>query len=189
MAHAHATADCFFPWHRRLGLGHELRSGARAGVAAGLAMAVALMGLSVTLLGRSPFYPLRVIAASVTGTGALGSVSPDTVLLGALVHLVGPALIWGVVFGLIVWTFRPERSVGLAWLGLVVGAAAQVVDVNVLIPALSHSATLANVIPFHVNDIWADRIPITVSWIAHLVFGLALSLHPWRFNPGAGTFD
>jgi hypothetical protein len=63
------------------------------------------------------------------------------------------------------------------------------VDVNVLIPAMWHSAALANVIPFHVNDIWADRIPITVSWIAHLVFGFALSLYPWRFNPGAGTFD
>ena len=189
MAHTRASVDYFFPQHRGPGLVHELRTGGRAGVAAGLAMAVALMGLSASLLGKSPFYALEVIAASVTGAGVLGHVTARAVLLGMLVHLMGPSLLWGVVFGLVIWVFRPERSIGLAWLGLVVGATAQVLDVNVLIPALSHSATISNVIPLHVNEIWADHVPITVSWMAHLVYGFALSLHPWRFDPGARTFD
>jgi len=189
MAHTHAPLDYVFHRQSRPGLTHQLRTGARAGVAAGLAMGVGLMGLATTLLGRSPFYPLAVIAASVTGTGATGPVTLRAVLLGVFVHLAGPSACWGAVFGLVIWVLRPKRSVGLAWLGLVVGATAQVVDINILIPALAHSVVIADIIPLRVNDIWAERIPSTVSWIAHLVFGFGLSLYPWRFDPAVRTFD
>ena len=174
----------------RPGLSHELRCGVSAGMVGGLAMAVALMVLCSTFLDESPFYPLQVIAAAITGSAALGPVSIRVVFIGALVHLLGPALFWGAAFGLVVWVVHPERGMTLAWFGLLVGATAQLVDVHLLIPALSHSwaTTLTPAIPLHL-DLWSEHVPVAVSWIAHLAFGFALSLYPWKYDPMAKTFD
>jgi hypothetical protein len=193
MAHAHASDGFLVFSHRRPGLRHELQAGGRAGVAAGVAMAVALMAISSMVLRRNAFYPLEVIGASVagasTGLGLPGSGGVRDVVCGALVHLLAMSLSWGVVFGLVVWISRPERGVALAWLGLLLGAAAQVIDVNLLIPYLSRSTALAQIVPVHVVDIWSERIPLGVSWMAHLVFGLGLSVYPWRYDPATRTFD
>ena len=171
--------------------GHELISGVRAGQVAGLAMAGALMALSGVFLNKGLFYPLEVIAASVFGESAIGRLDVPTLVVGLLVHQFGPALAWGVVFGIVVWLFKPRRSVALMMWGILVGAIAQIVDVHILLPLLSGdlSGRLPFFGPLQHENLWAQHIPVVASWLGHLVFGLSLSLYPWRYDPAAGSFD
>lgn len=149
-------------------------------------MAVAWMGLFATFLDKSPFYPLEAIARCVESHGPLAR----TIVLGAFVHQYGPSLFWGLMFGLMVWAFRPRRGRGLLLLGLLVGVLAQVVDVDVALPALSQGGLRVDGLgELHLHDVWAERVPSLVSWIGHLVFGVALSLYPWSYDPVAKTFD
>ncbi len=193
MATAHALAHenpIFEEEHRRPPLRRELVAGIWAGQVAGLAMAAALMAISSAFLDKSLFYPIQVIAASVLGESAIGHVNAGTLFTGILVHQLGPALAWGLFFGAVVWLFKPRRSVPLMMWGLFVGALAQVVDVYVLLPLLSGdlSGRLPFFMPLQHENLWS-HVPVAASWLAHLVFGLGLSLFPWKYDPIAHSFD
>jgi hypothetical protein len=171
--------------------GRELLGGIQAGQVAGLAMAATLMVLLSVFTNKGLFYPLQVIAASVLGENAIGRFDARTLLVGVAVHQLGPALAWGVVFGVVVWLFKPQRSVALMMWGLLVGAVAQIVDVHVLLPLLSGelSGRLPYFSPLQHENLWAHHVPVVASWLAHLMFGLGLSLYPWRYDPAARSFD
>jgi hypothetical protein len=184
------TVDTFFG-SRRPGLGRELRAGFVAGQVAGLVMVAIWMALFAAFLGASPFYPVQVIASSVLGEQALGPITGSTLLVGVAVHQLGPALLWGFVFGFVVWLSRPSRGVALLMFGLLIGAVSQVVDVYLIIPALLHSVAhgLPRAFPIQEHNLWAEYVPQAASWLGHLGFGLALAVYPWRYDPLVRTFD
>jgi hypothetical protein len=175
---------------RRPAFGRELIAGVRAGQVAGLVMAVALMTIFRVFLQKSLFYPLQIIAAFVLGENVIGRLDARTLVVGVLVHQLGPALLWGVVFGVVVWLFKPRRSMTLMALGLFVGALAQLIDVNLLLPLLSGvwSDHFPLLVSLQRANLWI-HVPIAASWLGHLVFGFALSLYPWKYDPMARTFD
>jgi hypothetical protein len=175
---------------RRPAFGREVIAGVQAGQVAGLVMAAALMTIFAVFLQKSLFYPLQIIAAFVLGENVIGRLDARTLLVGLLVHQLGPALLWGVVFGVVVWLTKPRRSVTLMALGLFVGGLSQFIDVNLLLPLLS--GVLSDHFPLLGSlqraNLW-KHVPIATSWLAHLVFGFALSLYPWRYDPMAQSFD
>jgi hypothetical protein len=175
---------------RRPTFGHELIAGAQAGQVAGLAMAVVLMAISSVFLGKGLFYPLQLIGTAVLGDGVIGRIDARTLVVGILVHQLGPSLVWGFVFGAVVWARKPRGSVALMMLGLLVGAIAQIFDVYVLLPLLAGelSGRLPFLGPLQKENLWA-HVPAAASWLAHLVFGLGLSLFPWKYDPAAHRFD
>jgi hypothetical protein len=175
---------------RRPAFGRELLAGAKAGQVAGFAMAAALMAMSGVFLGKGLFYPLELTAASVLGSDAIGQLDARTLLVGVLVHQLGPSLAWGIVFGAVVWCFKPDGSVRLMMWGLLIGIVAQIVDVYVLLPLLSGelSGRIPVFGPLQHENLWA-RMPIAANCLAHLIFGLSLSLYPWKFDPIARSFD
>jgi hypothetical protein len=190
MAMAYARAVSNYTLSSRPGLGRELECGLVAGQVAGLAMAAVLMGLFAAFLGESPFRPLHVIGESFSGDAAGRLTGPASAVLGILIHQLGPSLFWGAVFGLLVWVYRPRRGGALLMLGILVGALAEVIDVDVILPALSQThASVLGTISLHVTDSWSERVPVLVSWLAHLAFGVGLSVYPWRYDPLARTFD
>lgn len=150
----------------------DLATGAAAGLFAG---AVLLIGLAVvfSLFEAVPaWYPIQVIGSLVYGPAALSAFDPAVLLTGITLHLFGPALIWGLVFGALVNLVGPTRVEGWELLGLFVGAASQVIDVYILAPAV-----------FTVvqgQDLWAASIPDGWSWALHLMYGVALGIFPWR---------
>jgi hypothetical protein len=187
---AYARAVSSYTLSSRSGLGRELECGLMAGQVAGLTMAVALMGLFAAFLGESPFRPLQLMAQSLSGDASARLTGPGSALLGLLIHQLGPSLFWGATFGLLVWLYRPRRGAALLLLGILVGTLAEVIDVDVILPELSRThAMVLGTFPLHLTNSWSERVPVLVSWIGHLVFGVGLSLYPWRYDPVAGTFD
>jgi hypothetical protein len=184
------AAESFEEKVRRPAFGRELIAGVQAGQVAGLAMAATLMAVFSAFLGKSPFYPLQIIAGSVLGEDAIGRLDARTLVVGVFVHQLGPALLWGIVFGVVVWLTKPRRSVTLMELGLFVGVLSQIIDVHLLLPLLSggFSDHFPRFGPLLRANLWT-HVPIAASWLAHLVFGVALSLYPWKFDPIARSFD
>jgi hypothetical protein len=184
------AAEIFDEKARRPAFGRELIAGVQAGQVAGLAMAGALMAIFSVFLGKSMFYPLQIIAASVLGESAIARLDARTLVVGVLVHQLGLALLWGVVFGVVVWLKKPRGSVALMALGLFVGALSQITDVHLLLPLLS--GAFSDRVPFFGPLLRANLwtlVPSAASWLAHLVFGLALSVYPWKYDPVARSFD
>jgi hypothetical protein len=154
-------------------------------------MAVSMMALFSVFLQKSPFYPIEVIASAVLGEHTLDGIQGRTIVVGLLIHQLGLSLIWGAVFGLLVWAGKPRASGTLLLFGLLVGALAQVVDVYVVIPLLSGAwaGKLPVLEPLQGANLWAAHVPGAVSWLGHLAFGVALSVYPWKYDPIARTFD
>jgi hypothetical protein len=191
MAYARIPVPQVFAEHNRPAFARELAAGVGAGQVAGLAMAVAIMALFSVFLHKSPFYPIEVIGAAALGEHVIGQLDARTLLVGVLVHQLGPSLFWGLVFGLVVWVVKPRRSMALLMFGLLVGALAQIVDVNLVLPLLAGawSGQLPILAPLQQANLWAAHVPLAASWVAHLVFGVALSLYPWKYDPVVGAFD
>src|ERR1700729_4164458 len=146
MTFARIAVPEFFATPSRPTFRRELAAGVRAGQVAGLAMAVSMMALFSVFLQKSPFYPIEVIASAVLGEHTLDGIQGRTIVVGLLIHQLGLSLIWGAVFGLLVWAGKPRASGTLLLFGLLVGALAQVVDVYVVIPLLSGA--------------WAGKLPV-----------------------------
>jgi hypothetical protein len=75
-------------------------------------------------------------------------------------------------------------------LGLLIGVLSQIIDAHVLLPLLSGG--LAGRLPLPdalQNDNMWSHVPTAASWLAHLVFGFALSFYPWKYDPVARSFD
>ena len=72
------------------------------------------------------------------------------------------------MFGLAVHQWRVAGTACLVGLGVAVGVASQLVDVNLLLPPVMRA--------LHGRDIWAAEVPAFWSWAAHVVFGLSLGL-------------
>ncbi|MEZ4273477.1 MAG: hypothetical protein R3C68_19190 [Myxococcota bacterium] len=91
-------------------------------------------------------------------------------MTGLILHQLGPALVWGVLFGIAVNRLDLRTSSILIPLAVVTGLASQVIDVNLIMPAAMQA--------LHGHNIWAEQVPALWSWAAHLVFGLGLLVFP-----------
>jgi len=85
----------------RLPADHEVAAGAIAGVAGGAAVAV----VAVAAADSPSFFPLRLVAATFLGHGALDATSVGPVLLGALLGALG-----SVVLGLVFASILPRSA-------------------------------------------------------------------------------
>ena len=151
--------------------GRQLAAGAIAGQISGLIMAVVMMAVFTIFLGKGPLYPVQVIGSFVFGDAALQGFNLPALLAGLVLHQAGPSLVWGLVFGGVLYALDIRRGVALVLIGAITGLASQVIDVNLVVPAAMKA--------LHGHDIWAEQVPAFWSWAAHLVFGLGLAVFPW----------
>ena len=150
--------------------GRHLAAGAIAGQIAGLIMAVVMMAVFTLFLGKGPLYPVQVIGSFVFGDAAIHGFNLPALLAGLVLHQAGPSLLWGVVFGGVLYALDIRRGVAVVLIGAITGLVSQVVDVNLVLPAAMKA--------LHGHDIWAEQVPAFWSWAAHLVFGLGLAVFP-----------
>lgn len=151
--------------------GRYLAAGAMAGQISGLIMAVVMMAVFTVFLGKGPLYPVQVIGSFVFGDAALQGFHLPALLAGLVLHQAGPSLLWGLVFGGVLYALDLRRGASVVLIGAIIGLASQAVDVDLVIPAAMKA--------LHGHDIWAEQVPAFWSWAAHLVFGLGLAVFPW----------
>lgn len=140
------------------------------GQIAGLIMAVVVMAVFTIFLGKGPLHPVQVIGSLIFGEPALHGFHLGAFIAGLVLHQGGPALFWSLVFGWTLHTLHVEGGVKLAAIGVGVGVASQLIDVNLLLPPVMRA--------LHGRDLWAAEVPAFWSWAAHVVYGLALCTYP-----------
>lgn len=151
-------------------LTEDLAASVVTGQIAGLIMAVVVMLVFTLFLGHSPLYPVQVIGSMVFGEAALHGFHLGALLMGLVLHQLGPSLFWALVFGGLVHATGVRRGAALFAMGAAIGLVSQVVDVELLVGPIMRA--------FHGRDLWASEVPAFWSWAAHLVFGLSLGLFP-----------
>ena len=156
---------------RSMSLRQDIIAGALAGQIAGLIMAAVVMAVFALFLGKSPLYPVQVIGSLAYGDAALDGFHVGALLVGLLLHQLGPSLVWGIAFGVAVHRLDLRGGPGLIAAAVVTGLASQVIDVGLLVPLAMDA--------LHGHDIWAEQVPAFWSWAAHVVFGLGLLSFPW----------
>lgn len=147
---------------------NTMLSGIITGQIAGLIMAVVVM-LVFTILGKGPFFPVQVIGSMALGESALVGTNLFAVLVGVLLHQLGPSLLWGVVFGFIAAKLPVKSTADSLKAGLAVGVISMV-GPYLLIPFLMNA--------FHGADYWNQNVPMFWDWAAHIVFGASFVVYP-----------
>lgn len=151
----------------------SLVSGVIGSMVGAIAMLLVMIVAFVAFAHTSAFYPLQIFGSYLFGDAALRSPTL-LVLLGGLTFHLGTAAAWGIGFGFTAAVLRVDRSVGGSiLLGLVVGLTAQLVEVNLITPALMR--------PWG-HDVWAANVPPLLSWVSHVVFGLGFAVTPFLFR-------
>lgn len=140
------------------------------GQAAGLIMAVVVMVVFAVFLGKSPLYPVQVIGSMLFGEAALPSFHLEAFLAGLVLHQLGPALLWGIIFGVLAKQLSVETITQALKLGIGIGILSMV-GPYLLIPFLMKA--------LHGVDIWNREVPMFWDWAAHLVFGASFALYPF----------
>jgi hypothetical protein len=147
----------------------HLLAGVAAGQFAGLVMASAIMLGFAGVVGTSALLPFQVVGSLVFGQAAMvHEAHLPAFLAGLAIHQLGPSLAWGLVMGAGSYAMRAVRGTQVLILGLGIGIAAQVIDVNF---ALGMAYQVAGI-----RDIWLQNAPSLWSWLAHFLFGVVLAL-------------
>jgi len=144
-------------------------AGMITGQAAGLIMAVVVMGVFTLFLGKGPLYPVQVIGSALLGESALQGLNITAILVGLVLHQAGPSLLWGVVFGLLATKLPLKSTSQVLGLGLAVGVLSMA-GPYLLIPFVMNT--------MHGVDIWNREVPLFWDWAAHIVFGASFALYP-----------
>ena len=152
----------------------SLVAGFIASMIGAVIMAAVMVVLYVAFKHTTPFYPLRPIGAFLYGDRMLVAPTPAMYAAALAFHL-GVCAIWGIIFGFAATLLRVDRSVGgsLA-LGVVIGLASEIIDVNLIAPAL--------MIRLWGTDLWTATVPPLYSWLGHLAFGLSFGFAPPIFR-------
>ncbi|HKA88770.1 MAG TPA: hypothetical protein VKE22_13970 [Haliangiales bacterium] len=158
----------------------DLAAAAVTGQISGLIMAVVVMAVFTIFLGKGPLYPVQVIGSFIFGDRGIQGFHLPAFLAGLVLHQLGPALFWSIVFGAAAHAFDVRRGARLVALGAAIGLLSQVVDVNLVLPLAMNA--------LHGHDIWAEQVPAFWSWAAHLTFGLGLAIFPWAHDRVAQRF-
>lgn len=145
-----------------------MSAGIVTGQVAGLIMAVVVMAV-FTILGKGPLYPVQVIGSALLGESALVGVNITAILVGLILHQLGPSLLWGFIFGLCAKKFSADTTASALILGLVIGVISMA-GPYLLIPFVMNT--------LHGVDIWNREVPMFWDWAAHMVFGASFALFP-----------
>lgn len=147
----------------------EFLSGIVTGQIAGLIMAVVVMLVFAVFLGKNPFFPVQVIGSTFLGESALDGTNVVAVVVGVLLHQLGPALLWGSIFGFIATKVQIRESKSALILGLGIGVLSMI-GPYFLIPQIMQI--------LHGVDFWNREVPMFWDWAAHMVFGASFILYP-----------
>jgi hypothetical protein len=153
----------------------SLFSGFVAAMIGGVAMAIVMVVAFVGFKHTEVTYALKPIGAFLFGDRMFTAPTP-LMYAGAVAFHFGVCSIWGIVYGFAAALLRVDRSYGGAFaLGVCIGLASQIVDVNLVAPVLMHGAWGDN--------LWAASVPPPWSWLGHLVFGISFVVAPAFFRP------
>lgn len=152
----------------------SLVAGFVASLMGGVVMAVVMVVAYMAFQHTSFFYALRPIGSFLYGDTMLTAPTPAMYLAASAFHF-GICAVWGIVFGFSAAILRVDRSVGgsLA-LGIVIGLASQIIDVNLVAPALQNR--------LWGTDLWTATVPPLYSWLGHIAFGLTFAIAPLMFR-------
>lgn len=139
------------------------------GQAAGLIMAIVVMIVFATFLGKNPLFPVQVIGAVAFGSSALEGFHIGAILAGLLLHQLGPSLLWGGLFAVIAEKFDILTVKQSLFTGIAIGVVSMV-GPYVLIPAVMNT--------LHGVDFWNQEVPMFWDWAAHITFGASFGLYP-----------
>ena len=140
------------------------------GVVMALVMVVAFMAFQHTTF----LYALRPVGAFLFGDRMLVAPTASMYVAATAFHL-GVCAVWGIVFAFAATLLRADKSYGGSLvLGIVIGLASQIVDINFVTPPLMNS--------LWGQDLWAATVPPLYSWLGHIVFGVAFVLAPALFR-------
>lgn len=131
-------------------------------------MLAAMMVSFTVFLGKAWYHPVQVIGAFVLGEEALpGSFSLMAFGTGLVIHQLIASFAWSLAFGALI--NKAQRTVSnVLGLGLAIGVASQIAGAALIAPTVMGQ--------LHGHNIWAEHVPQTWSWIAHLVFGASFLL-------------
>lgn len=153
----------------------SLVAGFCAALCAGAAMALVMIVAFVAFEHTPLLYALRPIGSYLFGDRMLTAPTAPMYLAAAAFHF-GVCALWGIVFAFAATLLRVDKSIGGALaLGLVVGLASQIVDIQLVTPPLMQQ--------LWGHNLWAETVPPLASWVGHLVFGAGLALAPLWFRP------
>jgi len=140
------------------------------GVLMAVVMVVAFMAFQHTEL----LYALKPIGAYLFGDRMFTAPTAGMYAAATGFHFAICA-IWGIVFAFAATLLRVDKSYGgsLA-LGVAVGLASQIVDINLVTPPLMHS--------LWGDNLWAATVPPAWSWIGHVAFGISFVMAPALFR-------
>jgi hypothetical protein len=138
-----------------------------AGQLAGLLMVVAMMLVAKVFAGRDFTFPLQLIGSTLLGESHLSRPEFGPVMLGLLVHQLGPTLVWSLAFGVIAIGYRKPMATDQAvLLGFFLGGIAEIVDVYLLMQPFQ--------IAVNGHNLWMEQVPRLWDWLLHFGFGTAL---------------
>jgi hypothetical protein len=152
-----------------IGKDKTLLSGIITGQIAGLIMAVVVMIVFAVFLGKNPLYPVQVIGSTIFGEAALQGMHLGAIVAGLLLHQLGPALLWGSIFGLVAAKFSIETTKQSLVAGILLGVVSML-GAYLLIPFVMQT--------LHGVDFWNREVPLFWDWAAHLVFGISFVFYP-----------
>jgi hypothetical protein len=152
----------------------SLVSGLVASLVGGVVMAVVMVVAYMTMQHTSFLYPLRPIGTFLYGDRMLVAPTAGMYAAATAFHF-GICAIWGIVFAFAATLLRADKSFGGALiLGIVIGLASQIVDINLVTPALMSS--------LWGQDLWTATVPPAYSWLGHVAFGLSFVVAPLIFR-------
>lgn len=147
----------------------KILSGIITGLIGGLIMAAVMMVVFWLFLDKNPLYPVQVIGSTIYGEPALVGFHLGAFLGGLVLHMIGPSLFWGVVFGILAGAISMESATKALFWGILIGAFSMI-DAYVFVPML--------MIKLHGVDIWNREVPMFWDWAAHLVYGASFVFYP-----------
>jgi hypothetical protein len=152
----------------------SLVSGVIASLIGGVVMALVMIVAYVTVGHAGFWYALEPVGSFLYGDRMFTNATPAMYASAVAFHL-GICAVWGIVFGFAATLLRVDKSWGgsLA-LGVCIGLASQIVDINLVTPPLMHA--------LWGDNLWLASVPPWLSWIGHVAFGITLVIAPAFFR-------
>lgn len=152
----------------------SLVSGFVTSLVGGVVMAVVMVVAFMAFQHTSLLYALRPIGAFLYGDRMLVAPTASMYVAATAFHF-GVCAIWGIVFAFAATLLRADKSFGGSLvLGIVIGLASQIVDINLVTPRLMTS--------LWGQDLWSATVPPLYSWLGHLAFGVTFAMAPLLFR-------
>lgn len=152
----------------------SLVSGLIAAMVGGVAMAIVMVVAFTAFRHTGLWFALKPIGAFLYGDRMFTAPTGAMYVAATAFHF-GVCAIWGIVFAFAATLLRADKSIGGSLvLGIVVGLASQIIDINFVTPAVMN--TLWG------DDLWTATVPPPYSWLGHIAFGLCFAIAPLVFR-------